>query len=223
MYRIKPKPGNNVVINDLKLRLRSCIDNWTEITDEKFEKSKDILKVKHLLIIEKYDGKEESNIIVSEQKVNNDIIKLDDNVFVHKGELSFSEKPQGVFVAEKSDVDNNLQNNDENIIKNETTDNIINEGLNEINIDNVKEDIFVHEGDKSFNEVEVPDDKQNKKEENFVSKAPEQVPEQTSKEAEVATPVSNNEKVVKNTKKVTPNDKKEVKNAKNNNKKTSKN
>lgn len=94
MYRIKPKPGYNVIIKDLSLSLKSYQTKWTYITEEKFDNSADIKSVKNLLLIEKVDSKDSETETV-EIKAEVEEIKSD-KVFVSEGRTY--KNPDDVFV-----------------------------------------------------------------------------------------------------------------------------
>lgn len=101
MYRIKAKPGYNVIIRDLGITFSSG-GGWIKVDKKKFDNSKDAKRMTKFLIIEEID-------IQKEKKINNNILP-DDNIppaiktiFVTRP--AFEENPKDVFVAQPKGID----------------------------------------------------------------------------------------------------------------------
>ena len=95
MYRIKAKPGYNVIVSDLGITFRP--GGWITIDKAKFDNSKVAKKVAHLLIIE------EIGTIKEEKKVEDNIIQTANTNLTTRS--AFEENPKDVFVAEPVGVD----------------------------------------------------------------------------------------------------------------------
>lgn len=95
MYRIKAKPGYNVIVSDLGITFRPS--GWITINKAKFDNSKVAKKVAHLLIIE------EIGTIKEEKKVKDNIIQTANTNLTTRS--AFEENPKDVFVAEPVGID----------------------------------------------------------------------------------------------------------------------
>lgn len=101
MYRIKAKPGYNVIVKDLGITFRSAGD-WINVEKAIFDSSEDAKRVANLLLIE---GAED---IKTENKVE-DIVKEDNILQVAETSFvtrpAFEENPKDVFIANPSIID----------------------------------------------------------------------------------------------------------------------
>jgi hypothetical protein len=95
VYRIKAKPGYNVIVSDLGITFRP--GGWITINKAKFDNSKVAKKVAHLLIIE------EIGTIKEEKKVKDNIIQTANTNLTTRS--AFEENPKDVFVAEPVGID----------------------------------------------------------------------------------------------------------------------
>ncbi|MFW6015064.1 MAG: hypothetical protein ACOCRK_01350 [bacterium] len=132
MYRVKAKPGRNVIINELGLSINYSSTSWIYIEKEKFDNSTEVQRIIKYLIVE------DANSPIEEDK-NDDsnkrqIIKVEENADVTEGHTM--ENPDDVFVA--SPEENNIEEiEDDNEKVLDNTNEITNEGtVGEDNQDN---------------------------------------------------------------------------------------
>lgn len=105
MYRIKAKPGYNVIIKDLGITFRSSGD-WISVEKAIFNSSEDAKRMANLLLIEDAEDIKEENKIDNKDE---HILQVAETSFVTRP--AFEENPKDVFVANPTiiDVDQNLE------------------------------------------------------------------------------------------------------------------
>lgn len=92
-YRVKAKPGFNIVVKDLGLSFRSET-NWIDVDKERFDASADVRSVRKFLLVEGQDTESEKVATASD----NGIVQTNGGAFVREGHVQ--ENPADVFVAQ---------------------------------------------------------------------------------------------------------------------------
>ena len=110
MYKIKAKPGYNIIVRDLKIKLDSSQNAWKFVAKEDFDNSPDCQSVKHLMEIEECNGENikaevsvpEAKPIMTTLDENHGIKEVATNSFVsHFDPIS---NPEGTFVAQPQET-----------------------------------------------------------------------------------------------------------------------
>jgi len=112
LYRIKAKPGFNLVFSKESNipSLNSSNSEWRYIEDDVFNNSSEIKRVFNFLIYEKVESIEVEDD--SKTKIDNRVINLSDNVFVHSGNNVANEPDQITTFAIKAPEDVELTFNE---------------------------------------------------------------------------------------------------------------
>lgn len=94
MYRIKAKPGFNIIIKDLNLSLRSETKGFISISKEAFDASRDAQSVLNYIIVEGAENAVETVTVTADATIQ----QTAEGAFVRAGHLQTN--PDDVFVAQ---------------------------------------------------------------------------------------------------------------------------